>query len=306
MTIHPAGSTPDMAPERDYVGRGPTPPAFTWPGGRRVAVSVVLNIEEGAERSVARGDAVDDLNGHWGVHTAHPEVRNLALESAFEYGSRAGIWRVLRILDRHDVRATAFACAVALEANPLVARALVEAGHEIANHGHQWDEHAFLAAEAERRLIERSTESLERTTGQRPRCWYSRDGVSVNTRRLIREAGYTYDSNYFADDVPTAMRVDGAEHVLVPYASDTNDSSLMGTFRTGGAFTAYLRDTLEMLLDDTRPSPAMMTVALHPRVIGRPAYAGALDAFLAFAAAQPDVWFARRDEIAHHWQTLAA
>jgi peptidoglycan/xylan/chitin deacetylase (PgdA/CDA1 family) len=291
---------------RDYVGYGEAPPSVRWPGGARVAVSVVLNIEEGAERSVARGDAVDDLNGHWGEHSAHPKVRNLALESAFEYGSRAGIWRVLRILRRHDVRATAFACAVALELNPSVARSLVADGHEIANHGNQWDEHAALRPDEETALIARSTESLERTTGERPRCWYSRDGVSPDTRRLIRAAGYTYDSNSFAEDVPHVVGVAGDEHLLVPYASDTNDSSLMKTFRTGRAFSTYLRDTLEMLIHDTRPGPAMMTVALHPRVIGRPAYAGALDSFLAYAAARPEVWFARRDEIARHWAAATA
>jgi peptidoglycan/xylan/chitin deacetylase (PgdA/CDA1 family) len=288
---------------RDYLGYGESPPKVAWPGGARVAVSVVLNIEEGAERSVARGDAVDDLNGHWGEHAAHPQVRNLALESAFEYGSRAGIWRVLRILRRHDVRATAFACAVALELNPSVAKALVADGHEIANHGYQWDEHATLTPAQEAELVARSTESLERTSGERPRCWYSRDGVSPDTRRLIRAAGYTYDSNSFAEDVPHLVQVDGDAHLLVPYASDTNDSSLMKTFRTGRAFSTYLRDTLEMLIDDTRPGPGVLTVALHPRVIGRPAYAGALDAFLGHAAARPEVWFARRDEIARHWAT---
>jgi peptidoglycan/xylan/chitin deacetylase (PgdA/CDA1 family) len=304
--MSPSTSHRSADPERDYVGYGPMPPDVTWPGGRRVAVSVVLNIEEGAERSVARGDAADDLNGHWGTHTAHPEMRNLALESAFEYGSRAGIWRVLRILRRHEVRATAFACAVALEANPRVARALVADGHEIANHGNQWDEHAHLAPIRERQLVERSTRSLQRTTGERPRCWYSRDGITAETRRIIRDAGYTYDSNDFSDDVPHAVDVDGARHMLVPYGSDTNDSSLMSTFRTGGAFTAYLRDTLEMLLVDPGQGPGMMTVALHPRVIGRPAYAGALDAFLADAATRPQVWFARRDEIARHWETVTA
>jgi peptidoglycan/xylan/chitin deacetylase (PgdA/CDA1 family) len=302
MTVHLAQA---RAGARDYVGYGESPPRVSWPGGARVAISVVLNIEEGAERSVARGDAVDDLNGHWAAHSVHPNRRNLDLESAFEYGARAGIWRVLRILRAHDVRATAFACALALELNPLVARALVRDGHEIANHGFQWDEHAGLSPEVEKALIERSTASLERTTGERPRCWYTRDGVNPETRRLIRALGYTYDSNAFAEDQPYYTEVDGIPHVLVPYASDTNDSSLVRTFRTGGAFEAYLRDTLEMLREDTRRGASLMTLGLHPRVIGRPAYARALDSFLTHATALPDVWFARRDEIADHWRNVA-
>ena len=291
---------------RDYVGYGESPPRVTWPGGARVAISIVLNIEEGAERSVARGDAVDDLNGHWAPHSVDPAWRNLDLESAFEYGARAGIWRVLRILRVHDVPATAFACAVALELNPDVARALVRDGHEIANHGYQWDEHAGLTAEEENALIVRSTESLERTTGERPRCWYSRDGLTASTRRLTRAAGYTYDSNAFAEDQPYYTEVDGVAHVLVPYASDTNDSSLVRTFRTGGAFADYLGDTLEMLRSDTRPGASMMTLGLHPRIVGRPAYARALEGFIADAKALPDVWFARRDEIARHWRNVAS
>jgi allantoinase len=275
---------------------------MTWPDGARVAVSIVLNIEEGAERSVARGDDVDDLNGHWAHHNAHAQARNLALESAFEYGSRAGIWRVLRILRRHGVPATAFACAVALELNPQVAAALVAHGHEIANHGNQWDEHADLPPAEERALLERSTASLERTTGHRPRCWYSRDGITAATRPMIRELGYTYDSNASCDDLPFSVDVDGEPHVVVPYAGDTNDSGLVKTFRTADAFARYLLDSLEMLEADPRGGPALMSVGLHPRLIGRPAFAAALDRFLSSAVPRSQVWFATRAQIADHWR----
>jgi len=266
-----------------------------------VAVSLVLNIEEGAERSVARGDHADDLNGHWAEHTAHPTRRNLALESAFAYGSRAGIWRILRILRRNGVPATAFACALALELNQAVADALVRDGHEIANHGYQWDEHTGLPPEDEARLIELSTASLERTTGQRPLGWFSRDGVSDTTRQVLHALGYRYDSNYFGGDQPRTLEEDGRRHLVVPYAGDTNDSGLVRAYPTARSFTTYLRDSLEQLLADSADIPAVMTVGLHPRLIGRPAYASALEAFLVHAAADPRVWFGRRDEIAVHW-----
>lgn len=296
----------NVSPEgvRDYVGYGGRPPARPWPGGARVAISVVINVEEGAERSVARGDTVDDRQGGWSEHATHPSARNLALESAFEYGSRAGIWRLLRVLDRHQVRATAFACARALELNPAVARALVARGHEIANHGYQWDEHTGRADGEEQALIGRSTASLLASTGEQPGCWYSRDGVTTDTRRLIRAAGYTYDSNSFSDDRPYALEVDGARHTIVPYAGDTNDSGLVCSFPTARVFARYLSDTLELLRTEDEPAGSLMTVALHPRLAGRPAYAGALDRFLSEAAG-PGVWFATRGEIARYWEQTA-
>lgn len=292
---------------RDFAGYASDPPRAVWPGGARVAVSLVLNIEEGAERSIARGDGADDAPPRWSSHATDPLQRNLDLESTFEYGARAGVWRVLEILRRHSVPATAFACAVALEANPRVARALVADGHEIANHGYRWDEHARLTDAEEGELIARSTASLLASTGQRPRCWYSRDGVRDSTRALLREAGYTYDSNSFSDDLPYLADGDGdgdmPPHVVVPYAGDTNDSGLGGAFRTGRAFGRYLQDSLDMLLEDPRAGDRMMSVGLHPRIIGRPAYAGALDRFLTYARAKPGVWFAARGEIARRWTT---
>ncbi|WP_037367998.1 polysaccharide deacetylase family protein [Amycolatopsis orientalis] len=281
--------------ERDFIGYGAEPPAGAWPGGRKVAVSIVLNIEDGAERQTARGDSADDLGAHWERHRVVPGRRNPTLESAFEYGARAGFWRVLRVLREFEAPVTAFCCAHAL--TPPIAAALVADGHEIANHGLRWDTHTDLSPAEELSRIRSSTALLRELTGKRPACWYSRDGISPGTRAAAAAEGYSYDSNSFCDDLPY---VDGSLPV-VPYAGDTNDSGLLSQFRTGRAFGAYLCDSLAMLLDDPRPGATVLSVGLHPRLIGRPAYANALRTFLRFAAEQ-DVWLARRDEIARYWR----
>ncbi|MFE4413981.1 polysaccharide deacetylase family protein [Streptomyces sp. NPDC056821] len=288
---------------RDYRGYGENPPSVAWPGGARVAVSVVLNIEDGAERSVARGDTADDRFAHWEQHSVHPTERNLALESAFEYGARAGIWRILRALREFDVRGTAFCCALALKGNPSVAEALVRDGHEIANHGLAWDTHSDLSPQEEASKLRESTAIIERMTGQRPGCWYSRDGISPATLDMVTASdGYRYDSNSFADDLPYLVQTAHGPLPVVPYAGDTNDSGLLGVFPTGRAFAAYLCDSLDMLLADTRPGPSVLNVGLHPRLIGRPGYIGALRTFLAYSRSRPGTWFAGRRAIAEHWR----
>ncbi|WP_427017545.1 polysaccharide deacetylase family protein [Pseudarthrobacter sp. P1] len=297
---------PSVPTTRDFVGYGEHPPKFLWPSDARVAVSLVVNVEEGAERSVARGDAADDLGAHWIGHAAHPSARNLTLESAFEYGSRAGIWRLLRILRRHGAKATAFCCAVALEQNPHVAAALVRDGHEIADHGHQWDTHAGLDPEAERALIEASRDSIAASTGVAPTSWYSRDGLNLGTRAALAATGFGYESNSFNDDLPhLGNGHDGSALPVLPYAGDTNDSGLFKQFPTATAFANQLCGTLDMMLTDSRSGPSVMSVGLHPRLIGRPAYALALDRFLSHAAGNP-AWIATRAEIIHAWRLNTA
>jgi len=297
---------PVPSTSRDFVGYGEHPPEFRWPGDARVAVSLVINVEDGAERSIARGGPADDLGAHWIKHPAHPTVRNLTLESAFEYGSRAGIWRVLRILRRHDARATAFCCATALEQNPQIAAALVRDGHEIADHGYNWDTHAGLAPEEERALITASRDSIARSTGVPPTSWYSRDGLNPGTRDILAAAGFMYESNSFNDDLPhsgTGMDKagkDGTGLPVLPYAGDTNDSGLFRQFPTATAFARHLCGTLDMMLTDSRHGPSVMNVGLHPRLIGRPAYAAALDAFLSHAG-KNQAWIATRSQIIQAW-----
>lgn len=285
---------------RDFIGYGEHPPEFLWPNKSRVAVSLVINIEDGAERSTARGDAVDDLGAHWVPHTVQAGVRNRDLESAFEYGSRAGIWRLLRTLRKHDAVATAFCCAVALEKNPAIADALVKDGHEIADHGLLWDTHTDKTPEQERELIVRSRDVIERLTGLRATTWYSRDGINPETRAFLAEQGFSYDSNSFNDDLPH-LGADATGLPILPYAGDTNDSGLIRQFPTAASFADHLTGTLEMLLDDTRSGSSVLSVGLHPRLIGRPSYIGALDRFLT-EVSDSGAWVATRNQIIAAWQ----
>ncbi|MCA4134025.1 polysaccharide deacetylase family protein [Arthrobacter sp. M4] len=288
--------------QRDFVGYGESPPDFCWPGGARVAISLVINVEEGAERSRARGDSADDLGAHWIPAHASTE-RNLTLESAFEYGSRAGVWRLLRILRRHDVKATAFCCAAALELNPDIAAALVRDGHEIADHGYQWDTHTDLTDHEEWEKIIASREAISAATGRQPTTWYSRDGLRPGTRSFLADEGFSYDSNSFNDDLPHWGHGPANPKLpLLPYAGDTNDSGLFKQFPTAASFANHLEAALDMMLHDTRSGPSVMSVGLHPRLIGRPAYAVALDRFLESARAQK-VWFATREEIVGAWRS---
>lgn len=285
---------------RDFIGHGETPPEFLWPGEARVAISLVINVEEGAERSVPRGDSANDLGAHW-IPAPASAQRNLTLESAFEYGSRAGIWRLLNILRKHGVRATAFCCAMALQLNPEIGAALVRDGHEIADHGYQWDTHTNLSDEEEERLVASSREAITTITGQAPTTWYSRDGLKPGTRKMLAAEGFSYESNSFNDDLPHwGSGPENPRLPVLPYAGDTNDSGLLRQFPTGSSFANHLIGALEMMLDDTRSGPSVMSVGLHPRLIGRPAYAAAVDIFLTRAQTRP-VWFATREEIVRTW-----
>lgn len=288
---------------RDLRGHGECPPDVRWPGGARVAVSLVVNVEDGAERSIARGDVADDLGGHWLRHPAFPDQRNLDLESAFEYGARSGIWRVLRTLRRHGARATAFCCATALEANPAIAAALVRDGHEIADHGLGWDTHSHLAPEVEADLMHRSRAIIERLTAARATTWYSRDGLTLHSRSAMMDEGFGYDSNSFDDDLPHPG-ADGLPLLVVPYAGDTNDSALLSQYPTADAFASFLCGALEMLQTEARQGPSVLSVGLHPRIIGRPAYIRALDVFLS-RVADAGAWIATRQEIADSWSATA-
>lgn len=296
MTAHPL--------PRDLRGYGEHPPATLWPNGSAAAVSLVINVEDGAERSRARGDDADDLGAHWLMHPTSPDRRNLDLESAFEYGARAGIWRLLRLLRHHDARATAYCCATALEANPQIATALVRDGHEIADHGLTWEPHTLLSPEEERDRMHRSREIIERLTGRRPTTWYSRDGLTEHSRAAMIAEGFGYDSNSFDDDLPHPG-ADGLPLPVLPYAGDTNDAALLRQYPTAAAFANHLCDALEMLLDDTREGAAVLSIGLHPRLIGRPAYIGALDALLR-RAKEAGAWIATRDQIVRHWSSTAA
>lgn len=291
-------------PARDLVGYGANPPTLQWPDGGRLAISMVVNYEEGSEQSFAMGDPAQEGLTEWGSYPFPGDVRNLAMESMYEYGSRVGVWRLLDIMDRYSIPSTFFACAVALEQNPEVARVAVARGHEICSHGYRWEEVFRLSEGEEREHIRLAVESIKRTCGQRPLGWYCRYGPSVNTRRLlVEEGGFLYDSDSYSDEVPYFVNVGDRRHLVVPYASDVNDIQfwLSNAMATSDDFFAVMRDSFDALYEEGSRHPRMMSVGLHCRIIGRPGRARALEKFFRYAKGFPGVWFATRAQIANWW-----
>jgi peptidoglycan/xylan/chitin deacetylase (PgdA/CDA1 family) len=294
-------------PARDLVGYGPDVPTKPWPNGARLAINIVVNYEEGSERSFAMGDPDQEALSDWGAYRSPSDIRDLAIESVTEYGSRVAIWRLLRLFDDLQVKSTFFACAVAFEQNPQVARAAVAAGHEICSHGWRWEEVFRLTEEEERAHIDMALDSFEETAGVRPVGWYCRYGPSERTRRLIAgHGGFLYDSDAYNDDSPYFVQVEGKRHLVVPYTTDNNDINfwLAPGFVSAGDFAGYLSDAFDVLYAESARTPRMMSIGLHPRIIGRPGRIGGLRRFIEYARQFPDAWFATREEIARAWLTM--
>jgi putative urate catabolism protein len=287
--------------ERDLVGYGEHPPDPRWPGGARLALSFVLNYEEGGERTPLEGDPGAEAFLHEVVGApATVGRRNLNVESMFDFGSRAGFWRVHRIFRKYGLRLTVYGIGQALERNPAAARAMVEAGWEVASHGWRWIDYLEVSEDEERAHMRLAIEAVERACGQRPVGWYT-GRVSENTRRLVvEEAGFLYDSDSYADELPYWVEVAGRNHLVVPYTLDANDFKFLipNGFVTAGDFLEYLVDSFEQLYEE---GGRMMSVGLHCRIVGRPGRARALDQFLAHVKKRDDVWVATRAEIARHW-----
>jgi peptidoglycan/xylan/chitin deacetylase (PgdA/CDA1 family) len=284
---------------RDFVGYGPAKPKRLWPDRARIAVSFVLNYEEGSEQSVLDGDARGESLGEV-ARTPAPGERDLIMESTYEYGSRAGAWRLLDIFDRHRVPISVYACAQAVERNPEIAAYLRRCDHEIVSHGYRWEDVTALGIERERENIRRAVEILTRTTGRRPLGWYCRYSPSLHTRRLlVEEGGFVYDCDALNDDLPYLVQVGEAPWCVVPHAFDTNDLKFWRSgMETAGSFFEYLKDTFDCLYREGESAPKMMTVSLHARVAGRPGRAPAIERFVEYAARHDGNWFARRIEIA--------
>jgi peptidoglycan/xylan/chitin deacetylase (PgdA/CDA1 family) len=293
-----------MEPERDLVGYANRPPTGRWPNGARLAVSIVVNYEEGSERSHAMGDPDQESMTEWGNYPMPPEIRNLAMESMYEYGARVGIWRLMDIFAHKRVKPTFYACAVAFEQNPDVAKAAVEAGYEICSHGYRWEEVFRLTEEQEREHIRLAVESFRKTCGKRPVGWYCRYGPSVRTRRLVvEEGGFLYDCDAYNDDVPYFVEVSGKQHLVVPYTPDINDFCFWNSpgFVQAEDFFRYLKESFEVLYAESEKGPRIMSVGLHPRIIGRAGRVRGVRSFIEYAKQIPDVWFATREEIARAW-----
>ena len=289
---------------RDLIGYGANPPDPQWPNGARLALQIVLNYEEGAENSVLHGDAASEtfLSEIIGAE-AYSGVRHKSMESLYEYGSRAGLWRLLRIFRERGIRVTVFGVAMALQRNPEAVHAMLEDGHEIASHGWRWINYQFVDEEIERSHIKLAVDAIIGLTGSPPLGWYTgRD--SPNTRRLVVEhGGFLYDADSYADDLPYWETVDGKPHLVVPYTLDANDMRFATSqgFNTGEQFFTYLRDAFDLLYREGEAAPKMMSVGLHCRIIGRPGRAAALERFLDYVLQHDGVWICRRVEIARHW-----
>ncbi|MEV0435193.1 allantoinase PuuE [Nocardia sp. NPDC050413] len=295
-----------MTGPRDFIGYGPTPPDPRWPGGARIAVQFVLNYEEGGENNVLDGSPHSEtFLSEMTPAEAFPN-RHMSMESLYEYGSRAGLWRILRAFERRGIPLTVFAVARAMQRNPEAVAAFLELGHEIACHGLRWQSYQLVDRDTERADMAEAVRILTDLTGEPPRGWYTgRD--SPNTRELVVEhGGFVYDADSYADDLPYWTTVHGQQHLVVPYTLDTNDMRYCSPagFATGEEFYAHLRDAFDVLYrEGTEGSPKMLSIGLHCRIAGRPARTAALERFLDHVQCHEDVWITRRIDIAEHWRT---
>lgn len=293
---------------RDMRGYAGDPPHPRWPGQARIAVQFVVNYEEGGESNVLHGDEHSEMFLSEIIGAQPYADRHMSVESIYEYGSRVGVWRVLNEFRRRDLPLTVFGVGMALERNPEVARACVELGHEIACHGWRWIHYQHMDEATEREHMELAIASLQRLTGEAPLGWYTgRD--SPNTRRLVVEnGGFLYDADYYGDDLPfwTEVTTSSGEvkpHLIVPYTLDSNDMRFATPqgFNSGDQFFAYLCDAFDVLYAEGEECPKMLSVGLHPRLIGRPGRFRALQRFLDHIESHDRVWVTRRVDIARHW-----
>lgn len=289
---------------RDLIGYGASPPNPDWPGNAKLAVQIVLNYEEGGENCILHGDPASEafLSEIVGAD-ARKNVRHMSMESIYEYGSRSGVWRLLRIFRDFEIPVTIFAVGMAVERHPEVIQAMVADGHEICSHGHRWIDYQYVDEQTERRHMHLAIEAIQTVTGERPYGWYT-GRTSPNTRRIVvEEGGFLYDADDYNDDLPYWDNRYGKPHLVVPYTLDANDMRFATAqgFNSGEQFFAYLKDTFDILYSEGHQHPKMMSVGLHCRLVGRPGRAASLIRFLKYIRTFDDVWVCRRIDIARHW-----
>jgi putative urate catabolism protein len=289
---------------RDMVGYGRDAPDPEWPGGARLALQFVINYEEGGERSILHGDESSEafLSEIVGAEP-WPGERHPNMESLYEYGSRAGFWRLWRLFTSRHLPVTVYGVTMALARNPEAVAAMVEADWEIASHGLRWIDYAGFSEAEERRHLQEAIRLHEEVTGARPLGWYT-GRTSINTRRLVmEEGGFLYDADSYADDLPYWVSGPNGPHLVIPYTLDANDMRFATPqgFNSGDQFFAYLRDSFDLLYAEGESAPKMLSVGLHCRLAGRPGRAAALARFLDYAQGYDRVWFCRRIDIARHW-----
>jgi len=287
------------------VGYGALPPDPRWPGQAQLALQFVINYEEGGESSILHGDAASEafLSETVGAQPLQG-ARNINMESVYEYGSRAGFWRLHRLFTERRMPVTVYGVAMALARNPDAVAAMNEACWEIASHGYRWIDYQFMPEAREREHLRTAIDLHAKVTGSRPLGWYL-GRCSPNTRRLVaEEGGFLYDADSYADDLPYWVTVAGKPQLIVPYTLDANDMRFATAqgFNSGDQFFAYLKDSFDLLYAEGRTRPKMMSVGLHCRLAGRPGRAAALARFLDYARKHDKVWICRRIDIARHWR----
>ena len=293
--------------DRDLIGYAGKPPHARWPGGARIAVQFVLNYEEGGENCILHGDAgAETFLSEMADPPALIGERHMSMESLYEYGSRAGLWRILGLFRSRGVPLTIFAVAAAMERNPLAVETFLKDGHEICSHGLRWINYQHVDEATERAHMAEAIEIIRKMTGERPLGWYT-GRTSPNTRRLVAdEGGFLYDADDYSDDLPFWSTLVDTPHLIVPYTLDTNDMRFHSPqgFSTGEDFTDHLKAAFDVLYAEGAETPKMLSVGLHCRVVGKPSRFAALERFVDYAAGHADVWFARRIEIARHWREV--
>ncbi|MDR6584500.1 allantoinase PuuE [Herbaspirillum sp. BH-1] len=294
---------------RDLAGYGRNPPHAHWPGQARVALQFVLNYEEGGENCVLHGDPASEQFLSEIVGAAAYPARHMSMESIYEYGSRVGVWRILREFEKRGLPMTIFGVAMALQRSPDVTQAFQELGHEIACHGLRWIHYQSMDIETERAHMREAVQIFRELTGSAPLGWYTgRD--SPNTRQLVVEhGGFAYDSDYYGDDLPFWIEVQTASgekrpHLVVPYTLDSNDMRFATPqgFNTSEHFYQYLKDSFDVLYEEGEEAPKMLSIGMHCRLLGRPGRFRALQRFLDYVQSHDKVWICRRIDIAEHWQ----
>jgi len=295
---------PEPSYPRDLIGYGKDPPHADWPGGARIAIQMVLNYEEGGENCILHGDPASEAFLSDMINPpALLGARHMSMEQIYEYGSRAGVWRLLRLFDRYKTPVTVFGVAMAMERNPAVVEAMLEAGHEIASHGWRWINYQDVPERVEREHMFRAIDIHKRLTGERPLGWYT-GRTSPNTRALVAaEGGFLYDADDYSDDLPFWTEVGRRPHLIVPYTLEANDMRFSGTgLNTGEQFYSYLKDAFDVLYAEGEERPKMLSIGLHCRIVGRPGKMAGLERFIRYALGHQDVWFCRRVDIARHWR----
>ncbi|MBB2497257.1 allantoinase PuuE [Aquipseudomonas ullengensis] len=301
-----------MAPDypRDLIGYGDTPPHPHWPGEASIALSFVLNYEEGGERCILHGDGESEaFLSEMVAAQPLPGARHMSMESLYEYGSRAGLWRLLKLFREQRIPLTIFAVAMAAQRHPQAIKAMVADGHEICSHGLRWINYQGMPEAEERAHMAEAIRILTEISGERPLGWYT-GRTGPNTRRLVmEEGGFLYDSDTYDDDLPYWEKntPNGQPHLVIPYTLDTNDmrfTQVQG-FNSGDDFFTYLKDAFDVLYAEGEAgAPKMLSIGMHCRLLGRPARLAALQRFIAYVQSHERVWFARRVDIARHWQTV--